>query len=67
MTLAKDIWPPSQFGIESQGRHWLNHYAKFCKNSAKDIIDYVNDENVIIIAYIFEDFLIPFLNMFFCR
>ena len=60
MTLAKDIWPPSQFGIESQGRHWLNHYAKFCKNSAKDIIDYVNDENVIIIAYIFEDFLIPF-------
>ena len=34
MTLAKDIWPPSQFGIESQGRHWLNHYAKFCKNYA---------------------------------
>ena len=56
MTLAKDIWPPSQFGIESQGLHWLNHYAKFCKNSAEDIIEFVNDENVIIIAYIFEDF-----------
>ena len=56
MTLAKDIWPPSRFGIGSQGRHWLNHYAELCKNSTKDIIEYVNDENVIIIAYIFEDF-----------
>ena len=67
MTLAKDIWPPSQFGIESQGLYWLNHYAEFCKKSTKDIIEYVNDENVIIIAYIFEDFFIPFLNVFFCR